>query len=153
VLELIDADRPVSIERETFPSLVGQGTLFAMPADVYWIDTGRPEQYLQANLDVLDGLRPEVTVPPAIDPRACVADDAVVERSVVGADVVIGPRATVRDSVVLPGAVVEAGATMTSCVVMGRVGPRATLVDVVVGAHGVVDDGAAMEGVRIPGEG
>ena len=49
--------------------------------------------------------------------------------------------------------VVEEGATLTSCVVMGRVGPRATLTDVVVGAQGVVHDGAAMEGVRIPGEG
>ena len=153
VLDLIAADRPVSIERETFPSLVREGTLFAMPADVYWIDTGRPEQYLQANLDVLDGLRPHAPATQPVDPRACVADDAVIERSVVGAGATVGPGAIVRDSVVLPGAVVEAGATMTSCVVMGRVGPHATLVDVIVGAQGVVHDGAVMEGVRIPGEG
>ena len=152
VLGLIDPDRPVSIERETFPSLVREGTLFAMPADVYWIDTGRPDQYLQANLDVLDGRRRDGSSVLPVDPAARVAVDAVIERSVVGAGAVVGPGAAVRDSVVLPGALIDGGASVTASVVMGRVGSGATLVDVVVGAHGIVDDGDSLEGVRIPGD-
>jgi mannose-1-phosphate guanylyltransferase len=57
VLEAIPSGRKVSVERETFPILVERGELFAMATDDYWIDTGRPETYLQANLDVLDGRR------------------------------------------------------------------------------------------------
>jgi mannose-1-phosphate guanylyltransferase len=40
VLARIPKGRRVSIERETFPSLVEAGTLFALGSDVYWIDTG-----------------------------------------------------------------------------------------------------------------
>ncbi len=36
----------VSIERETFPALVTDRTLFAQGSDAYWLDTGTPDAYL-----------------------------------------------------------------------------------------------------------
>src|SRR3954465_9230357 len=54
VLDLIPADRNVSIEREVWPRLVGGG-LFAYAGDAYWLDIGTPERYLQATFDILEG--------------------------------------------------------------------------------------------------
>ena len=34
-----------------------------MATDAYWLDTGTPERYLQAQFDVLSGLRPNVELP------------------------------------------------------------------------------------------
>ena len=57
VLERIPSGRRVSIERETFPELVEAGRLYALASDAYWLDTGRPHHYLQAQLDILWGRR------------------------------------------------------------------------------------------------
>ena len=54
VLDAIPAGRPVSIERETFPQLLAADErLYALATSDYWLDLGRPEQYLQAHFDVL----------------------------------------------------------------------------------------------------
>ena len=50
VLDAIPAGPRVSIERETFPALVEEGTLFALGSDAYWLDTGTPDAYLRAHL-------------------------------------------------------------------------------------------------------
>ncbi|MGD9703333.1 MAG: sugar phosphate nucleotidyltransferase [Acidimicrobiia bacterium] len=152
VLARIEAGRKVSIERETFPSMVAEGSLYAMASDVYWIDTGRPDQYLRANLDLLDGRREQADSSAPVHADAMVADGAMIEHSVVGAGASVGSGATVRDSVLLAGAVIAAGARVEASVVAGRVGRCATIIDVVVGAEGDVADGTTMEGERIPGE-
>ena len=55
VLKRIDSGRKVSVERETFPVLAADGKLFAMADGAYWLDTGTPATFLQANIDVLNG--------------------------------------------------------------------------------------------------
>ena len=54
VVDLIEPDRNVSIEREIWPQLVGEG-LYAYPHEAYWLDIGTPERYLQATFDILEG--------------------------------------------------------------------------------------------------
>ena len=54
VLDLIPPDRNVSIEREIWPRLVGDG-LYGFPAEAYWLDIGTPERYLQGTFDILEG--------------------------------------------------------------------------------------------------
>ncbi len=68
VLDRIADGRPVSIEREIFPAMVADGSLFALDGETYWIDTGTPETYLQAQLDLIEGLRGEPV--PAVAPSA-----------------------------------------------------------------------------------
>ena len=55
VLGRIAPDVRVSIERETFPAMVADGTLYARGSDAYWLDTGTPDAYLRAHRDLLDG--------------------------------------------------------------------------------------------------
>jgi mannose-1-phosphate guanylyltransferase len=151
VLDRIPDGRRVSIERETFPAMVADGTLFAMATADYWLDTGRPDQYLQANLDLLDGARRTAPIDP-IGPGAVVDPRADVTGTVVGAGGRVDGGATVNRSVLLPGAVVGAGATVTGSI-LGRgvvVGAGALLTDVVIGDDERIADGAVLDRVRVP---
>ena len=56
VLDLIPPAEEVSIERDVFPRLVGEG-LHGLRLDGYWMDIGTPERYLQASWDILDRSR------------------------------------------------------------------------------------------------
>src|SRR3954449_10154577 len=47
VLADVPTDQHVSIEREVFPTLVGDG-LYGYESSGYWLDIGTPERYLQA---------------------------------------------------------------------------------------------------------
>lgn len=142
VLKRIDLGRKVSIEREVFPAMVADGVLFAMHGDTYWIDTGTPSKYLQAQTDLLRGARgPRVDGihrGSTIDPTASVA------RSVVADGVVIDAGAHVRGSVLMPGSRVGAGAVVERAIV----GPRAQ-----VGAGARVDDVAVLGDDALVGPG
>ena len=165
VLDLIEDGQPVSIERETFPSLVGSG-LFALAQGGYWSDVGTPESYIAAHHDLLGGrihsglpgLRPGECW---IDESATVSPDAVVEApchvaegAVVAADARVGAGSSVAaDAQVdalaqLRGAVVQERARVgEGAVVDGAViGPRAQI-----GAGAHVGRGAVVgAGVSIP---
>ena len=55
VIEEIPAGRAVSIEREIFPELVGNG-LYGYLAAGYWKDIGTPRRYLEGTWDLLAGV-------------------------------------------------------------------------------------------------
>lgn len=140
VLHRIEGGRRVSIEREVFPAMVADGALFAQPdGDVYWVDTGTPQQYLAAMLDIADGRRTGLGPPPApVHPDAAVEPGAEVDGAVVMAKARVAAGAVVRRSALLPGARVERGATV---------------VDSVVGPGAVVGEGASVVGGSVLGDG
>jgi mannose-1-phosphate guanylyltransferase len=114
VLRRITPGVRVSVERQVFPEIATDGTLYAVASDAYWIDTGTPVTYLRANLDTLaDG------VSSVVDEGATIAASAVVERSVVRAGARIGENAVVQDSIVGPGASVGASAHVSDHSVLG----------------------------------
>jgi mannose-1-phosphate guanylyltransferase len=148
VLDLIEPGRPVSVERETFPRLVDRGRIHAVPTDDYWIDAGRPELYLQANIDLVSGRRRERVE--AVDPAAKLGLDVVLEHTVIGPGAVVGDGAVVTRSVLLPGASVGAGAIVEESIVMGAAGDGARVVRAVVGAGAIILDGESLVDARIP---
>ncbi|MCU1454508.1 MAG: Mannose-phosphate guanylyltransferase [Acidimicrobiales bacterium] len=154
VLDRIDAGRKVSIERETFPEIVADGRLYAAALDTYWIDTGTPAKYLEAQLDLLVGVRgPALS---GVSADAEVAGDAVVEESVVSAGATIEAGAVVRRSVVMGGATVGAGARLDHAIVGpdARIGAGAVLTEAtVLGAGAVADAGEHLAGVKRPSAG
>jgi mannose-1-phosphate guanylyltransferase len=138
VLDLVPAGQAVSIEREVFPRLVGEG-LQALQLDGYWMDIGTPERYLQASWDILEG-RVETRVEPTTAGMLVAADAVIAEEASIGPRAVVSPGcrieagAEVADSVLLdgctvgrdalvsgsilaPGAEVEAGAALRDAVV------------------------------------
>jgi mannose-1-phosphate guanylyltransferase len=165
--EILDGMAPagtnISIERDVFPRLVGQG-LYGYEASGYWLDIGTPTRYLQATYDILEGkvntsvgarlnasgmrLLPEGGVPGRIAAPVLIADGCGIApnasiggRVVLGRGVQIGAGAIVEDSVLLDG--VRVGArTQISGAIIGR--------DVVVGDRCVINGHAMLgEGVRI----
>jgi mannose-1-phosphate guanylyltransferase len=155
VLDAIPPGRPVNVERVTFPDLADSGAMFAMASDDYWIDVGRPELLLRANLDRLAGrydvsmLHP-VSDGDGIDPGAVVAADAVLSESVVGADVEIGSRSVVTRSVLLDGSRIGDDVVVQDSVVMGRVADRAQLRNTVVGVDAEIHSGQQVFDERLP---
>ncbi len=152
VLDRVEAGRKVSIEREVFPAMVADGTLYAVERAGRWIDAGTPETYLQASLEYIDGTaasEPAVAATAAVDPAAkvvetwvgggaCIEADAVVERALVLPGARIERGASVADSIIGPGAVVGAAAQVSCMSVLGE------------GAS--VDAGAVVSQARIPTE-
>jgi mannose-1-phosphate guanylyltransferase len=158
VLDAIPPGAAVNVERVTFPALAAGGELSGMATEDYWIDPGRPEQLLQANLDRLAGrydttLAHPVSGGDGVDPNAKVAVDAVVSGSVVAAGVVVGARSVVRRSVLLAGARIGEDVVVQDSVVMGHVGDRAQLRRAVVGAAAEIDPGQQVTDERIPDPG
>jgi len=170
VLDRIPSGRAVSIERETFPELLAAGgRLYAYTTDDYWLDVGRPEQYVQAHSDVLDGklvlpsshhaasgtvfaaasprtpsnLHPPVFVGEgvAIDPTAIVGPYAVV-----GDGCRIGPGAHVRNSILWDGVEIDAEARVSDAILASnvRVGNGA-----IVGAGAVIGHDVSIAAGRV----
>jgi mannose-1-phosphate guanylyltransferase len=160
ILELVPADRNVSIEREVWPALIGAG-LYGFPADAYWLDIGTPERYLQGTFDIIEGnvdtaVRARLgeswlavaqdteihgrVIPPAVIERGVqVSPGAHVGSLVVlGENVRVGPGSTVERSVILSGAEIGANCALRDCIVAA--GCR-------------VGDGSRIEGGAVLGEG
>jgi mannose-1-phosphate guanylyltransferase len=172
VLDEIPRDREVSIEREVFPRLVGEG-LYAERLEGYWMDIGTPERYLQASWDILEG-RVETELAELVDERgsfvderAEVAEGAAIEGAVfvrdgarvgtgatVGARAVLGPECELAEasrvdgSVLLGGCALAPEAHVSGSVLAPnvRVGAGAE-----VAAGCVIGEGAAIEsGAEVP---
>jgi mannose-1-phosphate guanylyltransferase len=139
VLDLVPAGRAVSIEREVFPRLVGDG-LSALLLEGYWMDIGTPERYLQASWDILEG-----TVKTQVEPTS--AGLLIAEEAKIAADARVGPRAVVStgcqveagaevgESVLLDGCIVGENSRIRGSILApgARVDPGAHLVNAVVG--------------------
>ena len=130
----------VSLEREIFPLLVRDKTLFAVQSPAYWIDAGIPFTYLQANLDAAANAEGGSI----IHSTARVSPGAVIHHSVIGAHVVIGDSSIVDRSVIDEDAVVGEGCTITDSMIGLRasIGDHAVLRDLTV----VGDDASVVGG-------
>lgn len=159
VLGRITADRRVSIERETFPGLVAEGSLFALASSAYWIDAGTPREYLRANLDLVAGTRGR----PAPGARSVgeaawhiggpVVDAGSTPGSLIGDAAFVGRKSEVRCSVVGAGARVEDAIVSGSVLLPGAVVHRgATVIDSILGAGAVVGRGATVTGLAVVGD-
>jgi mannose-1-phosphate guanylyltransferase len=140
VLDLIPAGEEVSIERDVFPRLVGDG-LHGLRLDGYWMDIGTPERYLQASWDILER-RVETRVQPTapgmlVGPGAEIATGATIgPRAVLGSGCQVADGAEIRDSVVLDGCTIGEGARVSGSILSAgvEVAAGAVLESAVVGA-------------------
>jgi mannose-1-phosphate guanylyltransferase len=160
VVDRIPPDRNVSIEREIWPQLVGNG-LYGFAAEAYWLDIGTPERYLKGTFDILEGNVATAVaarlgdnylavaervqahgriIPPALVDRGCtIARGAHVGSLVVlGEGVSVGEGASIERSVVLNGA---------------QIGPRCVLRDCIVAAGVRIGEGSTVSGGAVLGEG
>jgi mannose-1-phosphate guanylyltransferase len=161
VLDLVPADQDVSIEREVWPRLVGDG-LYSQRLEGYWMDIGTPDRYLDACWDILS--RKAETEPGGklddegryVSAGASVADATVGELSWIDADCEVGAGATIGPRAVL-GAGVDVGerATITASALHPscRVGADASVSGSILAAGAVVEDGAVVPEGSVIGAG
>ncbi len=172
VLDHIPEGRRVSIEREVFPVLAAEGTLYGFESPDYWTDTGTPRQYLDAQLDLVSGRRPG---PPAPDARQAaggvwtlsdpdlggpdVAEAgfgaSVQGPSLIGAGASVAADASVEGSVVGAGCRVDSGASVVGSVLLAHavVEKGAIVRGSIVGAGARVGAGAEVSGLTVLGDG
>ncbi len=161
-LDHIEPGRKVSSEREVFPKILDRG-LFAMTFGGYWVDAGKPPDYLAAQRALMDeragadggGLwlegdldgdeRGALRAPVMAGAGCSIGPSALVGPHVtLGANVIVGPSATVLDSALFDGVWVGEGAVVSGAIL----GEGAK-----VGKGAVVEDGAVLDRGEEVGEG
>ena len=118
VIDAIPADRPVSVERETFPGLIESGQLvMGYHESAYWLDVGTPQAFVRGSCDLVLGELPAPAVPGPAGPMLLLAGAEVAPDASVSGGTTVGEGAVVRDSIVGRGAVVAPGAVLIDAVV------------------------------------
>jgi NDP-sugar pyrophosphorylase family protein len=162
-VQSIPSGRPVSIERETFPQLIREtGRVYAVSTTDYWIDVGRPETYIQAHRDILDG---KYERPLGVEVASGVwsADGAAIPKNVnvrgpayIGAGVVLEPGATLEPYAVIyersrvqTGAIVGASIVWPGC----DIGKNAIVRNAIFGLEVKVEDGVDVPAGSVIGKG
>lgn len=140
-LDAIPTGRPVSVERETYPKLLAEGSpIYAVARDGYWLDIGRPEQYRQAT-DAILSRDIAVEVPGEWQPAGYWA--------MAGAD--IHPTAHIAPTVHIgTNARIAQGASIAGKTVIGpncRVGANVSLTDCILEANVIIGDHVTLRGV------
>jgi NDP-sugar pyrophosphorylase family protein len=165
VLARIPTEGAVSIEHETFPSILEHdGRLFAMGTDDYWIDIGTPEKYLAVHADVLAGRVGMPPVPGASEARAglwlqgasTIAADADVDAPVlVASGTVIGPRARVAASTVGAACTLGEDAVVEHSVLLdgAQLAPGSRVMASIIGPGALLEAGASVVDGSIIGAG
>jgi mannose-1-phosphate guanylyltransferase len=158
-IDEIPPGRVVSVERETFPSLIESGqVVMGFVDNAYWLDVGTPEAFVRGSCDLVLGRLTSPAVPgPAgqalVLPGASVDASAnVTGGTAVGAGATIGPGATVAGSVLFDGASVAAGAQVSGSVLGrgARVESGAVLDGAVIGDEAIIAAGNELRhGVRV----
>jgi len=163
VLSLVPRDRAVSIERDVFPRLADEGSVYGLALDGYWLDVGTPEAYLQAHRDVLersfatetgDALGPDFTL---VDKSAKVHPGARLVPPVY-----VGPGAVVEDgaragslAVVGAGTHLARGALVENAVIGSRVtiGAATAVVGSIIGDDAELGPGCEVRNLSVVGPG
>jgi len=149
-VEAIPVGRAVSIERETFPRLIKETReVYALSTNDYWIDVGRPESYVQAHVDILNGrfARP---VGSQIAENVWAADGAPITGVTLRGPAYIGPRVRIeRGAVIGPYSAIYDGTSVGAHATIERsilwpgcdIGPNAAVSDAILGLNTTIIGG------------
>ncbi|MEI6709629.1 MAG: NDP-sugar synthase [Actinomycetota bacterium] len=112
----------VSVERETFPVLAGEGVLYALADENYWLDTGTPQAFIQANVDLLKGrehVHEFVGIADGswVHPSATVDPTATIINSVIDRDCIVSHNVILTEAILMPGAIVQPDTQISSSII------------------------------------
>ena len=121
VLDRIPLGEVVSIERETFPSLVASGRpVFGYKEQAYWLDVGTPAALFKGSRDLIDGdfhamagcdidASAIITGKSSLGKNVKVGASARIDDCIIGDDVVIGDGVQISHCFIFHGTHIAAG--------------------------------------------
>lgn len=142
LIETIPAGRMVSVERETFPSVLAAGKKVIGHVDnAYWRDMGRPEDFVRGSSDLVRGIAYSPllegrTGESIVDESAGIAGGVLLfSGTSVGRGCEIGAGSRLEGTVVFDGVTVEPGAVITNSIIASgaHIGANAHITDCVIG--------------------
>lgn len=144
---------PTSIEKEIFPVMASENQLFAMVLDGFWMDVGKPKDFLEGSrlfLAHLQRTKPLELASSAAFPDVTINGNVLIHCSakighgaVLGPDVVIGPNTEIQPGVRLVGTTVLEGAVVKS---------HAWISNSIIGWDSTIGKWCRIEGVTVTGE-
>jgi mannose-1-phosphate guanylyltransferase len=156
VIATIPTDRPVSVERETFPGLLADNAhIQAYVETAYWLDLGTPATYVQGSQDLVTGVIASSALPAAVGESLILSGAHVVPEAQVSGGSVIGHnarigQARVAGSVLFDDVVVGDDAYVEDCLIGtgATIGSGARLARTVVGDGAVIAAGTELQDAR-----
>lgn len=105
ILQMIPNNKKISIEREIYPKIAGNG-LYGFPFEGYFIDSGTPESYLEANFKLLQNNGTAAHTGASIRGTSIIHESAELKDCIIGPEAIIGPnvkmeKCVIRGSVIL----------------------------------------------------
>jgi len=120
ILEMIPSNQKISIERDIYPKVAGNG-LYGFPFEGYFIDSGTPESYLKANFKCIGKDGTAVHKGASIRGPSLIHENAELQDCIIGPNAIIGSdvkmeKCVVRRSVIL-SYVNSYGSVIEDCIV------------------------------------
>ncbi len=97
LINIIPANEKVSVERDIYPKIVGNG-LYGLPFEGHFIDAGTPESYLEANFKLLD--TDTESEDNELKDKVHIHETSKVVDSIIGPNVILGPDVFIEKSVI-----------------------------------------------------
>ena len=154
VIDSIPSDRPVSVERETFPELLAADRIVIGVVDAgYWLDLGTPLAFAKGSADLVRGIAPSPllvgrTGEALIEATAKVdASASVTGGTYVGHNAVIGAGAVITGSVIFAEVEVGSGTQITNSIVSTavKISSDCQIVDTVIAERAEIGTGVKLD--------
>ena len=138
VIDSIPKDQVISVERDTFPSLLNAGAkVYGFIDNSYWLDIGTPAALVKASADLVTGVIKSsatlehtgdkiISSSAVIDSSAVINNGTVIEGevvvesntqisgSIIGKGAKIGKNCRIIDSIIAPGTQIDTGMVIIS---------------------------------------
>ena len=141
IIKMIPKNQKVSIERDIYPKIVGNG-LYGMPFTGYFIDAGTPQSYLDANFKLIEPNEDDDGIQ-KMKGHVQVHESSKVVDSIIGPNVIIGPNAFIEKSVISDSVILSDCKIYGATIKKSIIGPDVSL------NHDIENTVIAPEGEKI----
>ena len=123
VIDQIPANQVVSVERDTFPSLLSSGVkVYGYLDNSYWLDIGNPQALVKASADLITGVIASIATPKHSGDHLIAAGAQVSSTSIVNLGTVIEPEVVVEGNCQISGSIIGKGAKIgANCKVINSI--------------------------------
>ena len=123
VIDQIPANQVVSVERDTFPSLLSSGVkVYGYLDNSYWLDIGNPQALVKASADLITGVIASIATPKHSGDHLIAAGAQVSSSSIVNLGTVIESEVVVEGNCQISGSIIGRGAKIgANCKVINSI--------------------------------